>query len=99
MNDPAVAGVTGIIAAAVGIWAGRRSMRTRVATLEHTSDRMAAALDERVQASREDQQTQDRILESMQEGVLLFDQAHRTAFANEAVIGHLGSRPEALTHV
>ena len=42
---------------------------------------------------REERAVQDLILASMQEGVLLLDPDLRTAFANDALELHLGSRP------
>ncbi len=43
--------------------------------------------------SREERQVQDLILGSMEEGVLLFDEAERTVFANAAAESHLGATP------
>jgi signal transduction histidine kinase len=89
----------GIVAAAAGAWAGRRSLRGRVRRLQNERRRSDEALEDRVRASHEERQVQDQILGSMQDGVLLFDGGWRTVFANDALVRHLGSRPEALAQV
>lgn len=83
----------------VGVWAGRRTMRRDLRSLHAERRRNTEALEERVRAAAEARQLRDQILGSMQDGVLLFDGGWRTAFANEALEHHLGSRPEALTQV
>ena len=99
MSGVVVAGIVAIVAAGVGVWAGRASVRTRIRDLEDENRRTADALEQRERASREERQVQDQILESMPDGVLLFDGRGRTAFANEALVEHLGVRPESLTQV
>lgn len=93
------AGVAGVVAAAAGAWGGRRSLRGRLRHLQEENRRSAAALEDRVRASLEERRVQDQILGSMQDGVLLFDGGWRTVFANDALVRHLGSRPEALAQV
>ena len=88
-----------LVAAGVGIWAGRRSIRGRIGRLEEDHRQMAGALERRMAASQEDRAIRDQILGSMQEGVLLFDPDARTVFANEALVRHLGSRPDTLAQV
>lgn len=61
--------------------------------------RATEVLEERARASVDARQIRDQILASMQDGVLLFDGGWRTAFANQALEHHLGSRPEALAQV
>lgn len=83
----------------VGAWAGRRTMRRDVRTLDAERRRASEAFEERARAAAEARQLRDQILESMQDGVLLFDGGWRTAFANQALEHHLGLRPEALAQV
>jgi two-component system sensor histidine kinase SenX3 len=83
----------------VGVWAGRRTMRRDVRTLDAERRMTTEAFEERARAAAEARQLRDQILESMQDGVLLFDGGWRTAFANQALEHHLGLRPEALAQV
>jgi signal transduction histidine kinase len=83
----------------VGVWVGRRTLRRDVRGLDVERRKVAVGLEERAQASADARQLRDRILESMQEGVLLFDGDWRTAFANQALEQHLGARPETLAQV
>jgi signal transduction histidine kinase len=82
-----------------GVLIGRRSVREHVRELEAENRRASTSLEDRARAAREDRQVQERILGSMQEGVLLFDAERRTGFANEAVERHLGVRPGSLGEV
>jgi signal transduction histidine kinase len=96
----AVIAVAGVVAAAgVGAWVGRHSIGGHMSRLEEDHRQMAGALERRAAASHEDRAVRDQILASMQEGVLLFDPNARTVFANEALIRHLGSRPDSLAQV
>ena len=83
----------------VGAWAGRRTMRRDVRSLDAAHRRDTEVLEERERAAADARQVRDQILGSMQDGVLLFDGGWRTAFANEALAHHLGSRPQALAQV
>jgi signal transduction histidine kinase len=83
----------------VGVLIGRRSLRDQLRRLEAANRRTEGALEDRVRTSRDERRVQDRILGSMQEGVLLFDAGWRTVFANDALAQHFGSRPEALSQV
>ena len=96
-----MAGAAAAAAAAgiAGFLIGRWSLRERMRRLEDANRRTEGALQEREEASRDERRVQDRILGSMQEGVLLFDGGWRTVFANEALVRHLGARPEALSQV
>ena len=91
--------VAGAIAGVAGYLVGRRSVRSRVRALEDADRRSAEELGDRIQAASQERQAQDRILGSMKEGVLLLDGGWRTAFANDAIERHLGSRPQALAQV
>lgn len=91
--------VAGAIAGVAGYIAGRRSARARLRDLEETNRRSSGELEARTLAAREERRVQDRILGSMKEGVLLLDGGWRTAFANDAIERHLGTRPEALAQV
>jgi signal transduction histidine kinase len=99
MSGGVVAGVVVAVAAAAGVWGGRASVRERIRGLEHETRQTSEALRERERTSREERQVQDQILESMQDGVLLFDGDRRTAFANGALAVHLGARPGSLAQV
>ncbi len=95
----AVVALAGIAAGIAGVWAGRRSQRR---TMEHAIDesrRATRILEGRVDVAVQARQVRDRILASMQDGVLLFDGGHRTVFANDALDRLLGSRPEALSQL
>jgi signal transduction histidine kinase len=99
MNEAVVTGAIAVVAAGAGVWAGRRSMLGAVTKLEEDHRHTSGDLERRISASQEDRAVRDQILGSMQEGVLLFDGGWRTAFANEAFVRHLGTRPEALAQV
>jgi signal transduction histidine kinase len=97
--DVVVAVVAVVVGGVAGIWVGRRSARRSVDRLR-SSDRLAmTTLDERVEAAMEARRVRDRILGTMQDGVLLFDGGWRTVFANETLGRLLGSRPEALAQL
>ena len=70
----------------------RRSLRHAESEAAHSRDE----LELREAATREDRAVQDLILRSMQEGVLLFDSEHDTAFANAALERHLGTTPDSM---
>jgi signal transduction histidine kinase len=83
----------------VGVWAGRRTMRQVIRILDAEHRRNTGALEERFDAVVEARNVRDRILGSMEDGVLLFDGGWRTVFANDALSRLLGSRPEALAQL
>jgi signal transduction histidine kinase len=98
--DAAVGALIGAIVAGVAaFWLGRRSAANDLARLREQNRRTEEALGERAEASLEARRVRDRILGSMQDGVILFDGDRRTAFANEHVDELLGARPESLAHV
>jgi two-component system sensor histidine kinase SenX3 len=97
--DVAVTGSIALLVAIAGFLLGRRSLHTRVRELEDAGRRAERELEERTHASREARRVQDRILGSMQEGVLLFDEAGGTVFSNDALAVHLGDRPDAIRDV
>jgi two-component system sensor histidine kinase SenX3 len=89
-------GVLGLAAAGVLGWmAGALGTRAKLADARGRASAAAAELDRREAEERDRRAVQDLILGSMQEGVLLFDASLETAFANDALERHLGSRPEA----
>jgi two-component system sensor histidine kinase SenX3 len=98
MDTGTVAGGIGI-GLFVGAWVGRRTVRRDAQRLDAERRRTAEGIEERVRASDDARQVRDRILGSMQDGVLLFDGDWRTAFANQALEHHLGARPETLAQV
>lgn len=98
MDTATVAGGIGI-GLFVGAWVGRRTVRREAQRLDAERRRTAEGIEERVRASDDARQVRDRILGSMQDGVLLFDGDWHTAFANQALEHHLGARPETLAQV
>ena len=89
-------GVLGLVAAAVLGWVfGALGARSKLADVRGRASAAAAELERRATTERDRRAVQDLILGSMQEGVLLFDTSLGTAFANDALERHLGSRPEA----
>jgi signal transduction histidine kinase len=98
MDAAAIAGgvVVGLL---VGVWAGRRTRSRDIRRLDAERRRTDGVLEDRAKASAEATQIRDKILGSMQDGVLLFDGGWRTVFANQAIERHLGERPEALVQI
>jgi two-component system sensor histidine kinase SenX3 len=89
-------GVLGLAAAAVLGWViGALGTRAKLADVRGRASAAEAELERRETAERDRRAVQDLILGSMQEGVLLFDASLETAFANDALERHLGSRPGA----
>jgi two-component system sensor histidine kinase SenX3 len=87
-------GAFGLGAAAVLGWiTGALGTRAKLADERRRSSAADAELERRETAERDRGAVQDLILGSMQEGVLLFDSSLETAFANDALQRHLGSRP------
>ena len=92
-----IAGVaTGVLA---GAFVTRRTLSARVRGLESDLRHSSEALSRQEHTAREEHQVQDLILGSMQEGVLLFDGAGNTAFANAALEQHLGGRPDGISQL
>jgi len=91
--------LAGAIAGVSGYVVGRRSLMARLRDLEEDNRRSSDELEAHALAAREERRVQDRILGSMKEGVLLLDGGWRTAFANDAIERHLGTRPQALAQV
>ena len=92
-----IAGVaTGVLA---GAFVTRRTLSARVRALESDLRHSSEALSRQEHTAREEHQVQDLILGSMQEGVLLFDGAGNTAFANAALEQHLGGRPDGISQL
>jgi two-component system sensor histidine kinase SenX3 len=100
--DPVALVVSSAIAIAgliVGIALGRRSHADDIRQAEKEMRTTRAELDDRERASREDRRVQGLILSTMQEGVLLLDHRQKTAFANDALARHLGTRPGSLSQL
>ena len=92
-----IAGVaSGLVA---GAFFTRRTLSARVRALESDLRHSSEALSRQEHTAREEHQVQDLILGSMQEGVLLFDGAGDTAFANAALEQHLGGRPDGISQL
>jgi two-component system sensor histidine kinase SenX3 len=70
-------------------------LASRVRTLEGEVQRSTDAMRREELSSEDGRRVQDLILNSMHDGILLFDGGHRTAFANAALERHLGTCPEA----
>ena len=92
-----IAGVAGGVLA--GAFFTRRTLSARVRGLESDLRHSSEALSRQEHTAREEHQVQDLILGSMQEGVLLFDGAGNTAFANAALEQHLGGRPDGISQL
>ncbi len=88
--------VSGVLA---GAFVTRRTLSARVRGLESDLRHSSEALSRQEHTAREEHQVQDLILGSMQEGVLLFDGAGNTAFANAALEQHLGGRPDGISQL
>jgi signal transduction histidine kinase len=95
----AIVALTTVLALAVGITVGRRTLSHRVRELERDVVTSTDALQRREHSNEEERRVQDLILGSMQEGVLLFDGEGRTAFANSALELHFGSRPGTVSQL
>jgi two-component system, OmpR family, sensor histidine kinase SenX3 len=91
--------IVGLGSLAIGVAIGRRSLAVQMRGLEATIKRSSDALERRERSSKDERAVQDLILESMQEGVLLFDGGWRTAFSNDALERHLGARPAAVAQL
>ncbi|MDH4112878.1 MAG: ATP-binding protein [Actinomycetota bacterium] len=87
-----VAVAIGVAAAMVGSRAGRR----RALVAERRAAEATEELARREATSREAGAVQDLILDSMQEGILLFGADRRSAFVNDALEHHLGARPGSM---
>lgn len=70
-----------------------------LAELAAAVNRSSTQLGQRVRRAREDSSVRDLIFSSMQEGVLLVGGDGRVAFANDALVRHLGRRPGSLWNV
>jgi signal transduction histidine kinase len=87
------------VTAAIGACGVAIAARKRLRLAESERERSYAELERREAATREDRAVQGLILGSMQEGVLLFDAEHRTAFANAALTHHLGAEPDRVDNL
>jgi two-component system phosphate regulon sensor histidine kinase PhoR len=67
-----------------------------LAALSSTLNRMAARLSDEIRSAREEQETRDLILSSMEEGVLFTGREGDVVFANAALERHLGGRPDRI---
>jgi signal transduction histidine kinase len=77
----------------VGTFLGARGMRSRLAEAERRAESASTEVERGAALERERRAVQDLILDSMHEGVLLFDAGLETVFANSAIDRHLGTRP------
>jgi len=93
---PAIALGSAAVAAVVGLAIGLSRARGRQRTAERSAASALDALAAQQRDSDEDRRTQDLILGSMEEGVLLLEGQGRRAFANEALGRHLGSVPDTI---
>jgi signal transduction histidine kinase len=101
MGSGTIVAVSLVLAVAAGVAAILAVLRSRneLAQSERRATEATQELERREASAREDRAVQDLILASMQEGVLLFDPALETAFANEALEHHLGGRPDSASHL
>jgi signal transduction histidine kinase len=79
--------------AVVGALVGARGMRSRLAAAERRAESASTEVERGAALERERRAVQDLILDSMHEGVLLFDAGFETVFANAALDRRLGTRP------
>jgi two-component system, OmpR family, sensor histidine kinase SenX3 len=91
----AIAAGVAVVAVAGGVVAGRLSRQADIEEAHREAREAAEAMRRGERSSREERQVQDLILGSMQEGVLLFDADGRSAFANAALVRHLGTDPDS----
>lgn len=87
--------VGGAAALGIGVAIGRRSRAGRLSDLESEVQRSTDAMRQSERSNLDGRRVQDLILNSMQEGILLFDGDRRTAFANGALERHMGTCPDA----
>ena len=92
--------ITLVTAAAVVVIVGLVALlllsREREQTARGSAEAAREALEAQRRDSDEDRRTQDLILSSMEEGVLLLGSAGARVFANEALGRHLGRTPETV---
>lgn len=81
---------------AAGASGAALTAQRRLSQAESEAAHAREELERREATTREDRAVQDLILRSMQEGVLLFDSEHNTAFANAALERHLGTGPDSV---
>ncbi|HET6715335.1 MAG TPA: ATP-binding protein [Actinomycetota bacterium] len=92
--------VLGLVAVGgLGALLGMLVTRSRLDDARRRADEATSELARREEDVREERAVQDLILASMQEGVLLLDPDLRTAFANDALERHLGSRPASASQL
>lgn len=91
-----VAAVIGGVLFAIGIMLGRSSQATVVRSLDERAATAEDALERGHRTSEEERRVRDLILNTMQEGILLFDDGGQLAFANDSVVRHLGRRPAGI---
>ncbi|HVF07196.1 MAG TPA: HAMP domain-containing sensor histidine kinase, partial [Actinomycetota bacterium] len=101
MDSEATLLVALLVAIACAVGASRTAVATRgrLQRAQQQAARSVEALALREASNRGERAVQDLILRSMQEGVLLFDAAHDTAFANAALERHLGAKPASVSHL
>jgi signal transduction histidine kinase len=92
-----------LLALAVGIALGGAGVAAanarRTSSLRDDATRLRADLAAQRRSSDESRAVQDLILSTMQDGILLFDPAGTTAFANAALDHLMGSRPAGTTQL
>ncbi len=81
------------IGAVAGSYLGRRALRGHILSATAASEAAESALAAQRQDTREHLQVQGLILESMDDGVLLFDEEGSTVFANRAAEALLETAP------
>ncbi|MEA2521195.1 MAG: two-component system, OmpR family, sensor histidine kinase SenX3 [Actinomycetota bacterium] len=88
-----VALLAAVAGAALGSFVGRRALRDNVLSATAASEAAESALRAQRRDSKEQLQVQGLILESMDDGVLLFDADGATVFANRSAEMLLGTLP------
>lgn len=85
-----------VVAFAIGMGVMGRRGRSRAREAADVRHREAEEAARRARAGEEERRRMDLVLSSMHEGVVLFDPAGQTVFANPAAERHLGTVPRSL---
>ena len=92
--------VIGIVVGAFAVWAiDRGVLRRRLANAQKRVDQATAGRREVERESARQERAQDRILDAMEEGVLLLDASGTRLYANRALSDLLGGAPDRATAV
>src|SRR6476659_9377954 len=92
--------VMGFVLGALAVWAiDRGVLRRRLANAQKRVDQATAGRREVERESARQERAQDRILDAMEEGVLLLDASGTRVYANRALSDLLGGAPDRATEL